>query len=61
LVDRLTVKDPCSSLTVIVEVAAVPALTVMLVGLAVSVKSWTVKVTCVVAVVLPAVPVTVTV
>jgi hypothetical protein len=44
-----------------VEVAAVPALTVILVGLAVRVKSWTVKVTVVWAVWVPAVPVTVTV
>ncbi len=45
----------------IVDVPAEPAFTVTVVGLAVMVKSWTVKVTVVWAVVLPLVPVTVTV
>ncbi len=45
--DTVPVK-PCSAgraVTVIVEVPAVPALTVALVGLAATMKSWTVKVT----------------
>ena len=46
LVARFTTPpNPCSPVTVIVEVAAVPALTVILVGLALIVKSWIVKVT----------------
>jgi len=36
---------PFTGATVMVEVAAVPALTLTLVGLAVTEKSWTVKVT----------------
>jgi hypothetical protein len=40
---RETVPEkPCRLVTVIVEVPAVPALTVTLVGLVVMVKSWTV-------------------
>ena len=45
----------------IVDVAAVPALTVTLVGLAAIVKSWTMKVTVALWLRLPLVPVTVTV
>ncbi len=46
LLARLTIPaNPFSPVTVIVEVAAVPALTVMLVGLAAIVKSWTMNVT----------------
>ena len=46
LVTRLTMPaNPFSAAIVMVEVAAVPALTEMLVGLATIVKSWTVKVT----------------
>ena len=42
LVARLTTpENPFTAVTVIVEVAAVPALTVTDVGLAVIVKSWT--------------------
>ena len=52
---------PLTGATVMVEVAAVPALTLTLVGLAVTEKSWTVKVTVAVCVVAPDVPVTVTV
>ena len=37
--------NPLSGATVIVEAAEAPATTVTLVGLAVTVKSWTVKVT----------------
>ncbi len=37
--------NPFSGATVIVEVAAVPTLTLTVVGLAVTVKSWTVTVT----------------
>ncbi len=61
LLARLTVNGPCCSAIVIVDVAAVPAFTVTVAGLAAIVKSWTVKVTVVWAVVLPLVPVTVTV
>ncbi len=53
--------NPCSGATVIVEVPAIPALTVTLVGLAVTVKSLTVTVTVAVWVREPLVPVTVTV
>jgi len=42
LVERLTMNGPLSSLTVIVDEAAVPALRLTAVGLAVSVKSRTV-------------------
>jgi len=43
---RLTTPaKPFTAVTVIVEVPAVPALTVTLVGLAAMVKSWTTKVT----------------
>ena len=52
--------NPCTPVTVIVEVAAVPALTVTLVGLAAIVKSWTVNVTVAECDRLPLVPVTVT-
>jgi hypothetical protein len=46
LVVRLTTPaNPLMAVTVIVEVAADPTLTVTLVGLAVIVKSWTTKVT----------------
>jgi hypothetical protein len=46
LLARLTTPaKPFRAATVIVDVAAVPALTVMLVGLAVTVKSWTTNVT----------------
>ncbi len=52
---------PFTGATVMVEVAAVPALTLALVGLAVTVKSWTVKVTMAEWDRIPLVPVTVTV
>jgi hypothetical protein len=52
---------PCRGATVIVDVAAAPAFVVTDVGLAVTVKSFTVTVTVAVFVVLPLVPVTVTV
>ena len=43
---RLTTPlNPCRPVTVMVDVAAVPALTVTVVGLAAIVKSWTVYVT----------------
>ena len=46
LLARLTIPaNPFSPVTVIVEVAAVPAFTVTLVGLAAIVKSWTMNVT----------------
>ena len=46
LLARLTIPaNPFSPVTVIAEVAAVPALTVRLVGLAAIVKSWTTYVT----------------
>ena len=61
LVARLTVKGPCCSVTVTVEDPLEPALTMTEVGLAAIVKSCTVNVTVVVAVWVPAVPVTVTV
>lgn len=61
LLVRLTVNGPFNSFTVIVELAAVPALTAMLVGLAVRLKSRTVKVTWAVCDKPPLVPVTVTV
>lgn len=47
--------------TVIVELPAIPALTVKLVGAAATVKSWTLKVTVVKCDSVPLVPVTVTV
>ena len=53
--------NPFTGATVIVEVAAVPALTLTLVGLAVTVKSLTVTVTVAECVRDPLVPVTVTV
>ncbi len=53
--------NPLTGATVIVEVAAVPTVVVTEVGLAVKVKSWTTKVTVVVAEFAPLVPVTVTV
>ena len=52
---------PFTGATVIVDVAAVPTLTATVVGLAVTVKSWTVTVTVAVRVMEPLVPVTVTV
>ena len=52
---------PFTGATVMVEVAAVPALTATLVGLAVTVKSVTITVTVAVWVSDPLVPVTVTV
>ena len=52
---------PWRGATVIVEVAAVPAVVVTLVGLAVTEKSRTVNVTVALWLVLPLVPVTVTV
>ncbi len=59
---RLTTPlNPWRAVTVIAEVAAVPAFTVTLVGLAAIVKSWTVKATVAERVRLPLVPVTVTV
>ena len=59
---RLTVPlKPCRAVTVIVDVPAVPATTVTLVGLAAIVKSWTVKVTAAECDSVPLVPVTVTV
>jgi len=59
---RLTVPvNPFCGATVIVEVAAVPALTEKLVGLAVTEKSVTVYVTVAVWDIEPLVPVTVTV
>ena len=59
---RLTILlKPWRAVTVIVEVAAVPAFTVTLVGLAEIVKSWTVKATVAECERLPLVPVTVTV
>ena len=42
VVNATTPANPWSPVTVIVEVAAVPAFTVTLVGLALIVKSWTV-------------------
>jgi hypothetical protein len=53
--------NPLIAVSVIVEVPAVFTVTVTLVGLAVMVKSWTMKVTVVVAELVPLVPVTVTV
>jgi len=59
---RLTTPlNPWSAVTVIVEVPAVPALTLTAVGLAVTVKSWIVTVTVAEWERLPLVPVTVTV
>jgi len=59
---RLTTPlKPLTAVTVTVEVPEAPALTVTLVGLAVMVKSWTVKVTVALAVCAPLTPVTVTV
>ena len=40
-----TPENPCCAVIVMLDVAAVPAFTVTLVGLALIVKSWTVKVT----------------
>ena len=60
VVRATTPLKPWSAVTVIVEVAAVPALTVTLVGLAAIVKSWTVNVTVAECVSEPLVPVTVT-
>jgi hypothetical protein len=60
LVARLTVNDPCWSVIAIMDVPAVPAFRVTVVGLAEIVKSWTVNVTVVWAVMLPLIPVTVT-
>jgi hypothetical protein len=45
LASDTTPAKPFTPVTVMVEVAAVPALTVILVGLAAIVKSWTVNVT----------------
>jgi hypothetical protein len=53
--------NPFKAATVIVDVPAVLTVTVTLFGLAVMLKSCTVKVTVVVAVLVPLVPVTVTV
>lgn len=59
---RLTVPvKPFCAVTVIVDVPVAPALIVMLVGLAVIVKSWTVNVTVADADCEPLVPDTVTV
>jgi len=59
---RLTVPlNPLTAVTVMVDVPDAPTLTVMLVGLAAIVKSWTVKVTIAEAELAPLVPVTVTV
>lgn len=53
--------NPLTAVTVTVEVPMAPALTVTVVGLAVTVKSVTVKVTVAVCDIAPLVPVTVTV
>ena len=53
--------NPLTGATVIVEVAIAPTIVVTAGGLAVTVKSWTTKVTVVAAEVAPLVPVTVTV
>ncbi len=59
---RLTTPlKPWRAVIVTVEVAAVPAFTVTLLGLAAIVKSWTVKATVAECERLPLVPVTVTV
>jgi len=59
---RLTTPaNPLTGATVIVEVPAVPTVVVTAVGLAVIVKSWTMKVTVALWLRLPLVPVTVTV
>ncbi len=59
---RLTTPlNPFTAATVTVDVPEAPALTVTLVGLAVMVKSWTVKVTVALADCDPLTPVTVTV
>ena len=59
---RVTVPvKPLTGATVMVELAGVPALVVTLLGLAVTVKSWTVKVTIAEWDSEPLVPVTVTV
>ena len=61
-VERVTVPlKPLTAVTVTVDVPEAPALIVTLVGLAVIVKSWTVKVTVAVADCDPLTPVTVTV
>lgn len=52
---------PFNGATVIVEVPATPTVVVTLVGLAAMVKSWTVNVTVALWLVVPLVPVTVTV
>lgn len=60
--DKLTVPvKPFTGATVIVEVAVDPAFAEVLVGLAVTLKSWLVMVTVAVWVIPPLVPVTVTV
>jgi hypothetical protein len=62
LVVRLTTPaNPFWAVMVMVEVAAVLGVKLTMVGLAVIVKSWTVKVTVVDEVLVPLVPVTVTV
>lgn len=62
VVARVTVPvNPFTEVTVIVEVPVAPALTVTDVGLAVTVKSWTVTVTVAVRVKPALVPLTVTV